>query len=76
MNASRIFQNSSDTNEFQKAKPIYKDALKKSGYNKNLQYASKLNLNNTHQSIQKRQIIWFNPAFNSAVSTNIGKEFF
>ena len=76
MIASRISQNSSDINEFQKAKPIYEDALKKSGYNENLQYASKPNLNNTHQSIRKRQIIWFNPPFTSAVSTNIGKEFF
>ena len=41
-----------------------------------MQYASKPNLSNTHQSIRKRQIIWFNPPFNSAVSTNIGKEFF
>ena len=32
MIASRISQNSSDINEFQKAKPIYQDALKKSGY--------------------------------------------
>ena len=76
MIASRISQNSSDINEFQKAKPIYQDALKKSGYDENLQYASKPNLNNTHQSIRKQKIIWFNPPFNSAVSTNIGKEFF
>ena len=35
------------------------------------------NLGNTaHQSIRKQKIIWFNPPFNSAVSTNIGKEFF
>ena len=76
MIASRILQYSSDINEFQKAKPIYEDASKKSGFDENLQYASKPNLNNTHQSIRKRKIIWFNPPFNSAVSTNIGKEFF
>ena len=75
MIASRISQNSSDINEFQKAKPIYEDALKKSGYDENLQYASKPNLNNTHQSIRKRKIIWFNPPFNSAGSTNVSKEF-
>ena len=49
MIASRISQNSSDIKEFQKAKPIYEDALKKSDYDENLQYASKPNLNNTHQ---------------------------
>ena len=47
MIASRISQNSSGINEFQKAKSIYEDALKKSGYDENLQYASKPNLNNT-----------------------------
>ena len=47
MIASRISQNSSDINEFQKAKSIYEYALKKSGYDENLQYASKPNLNNT-----------------------------
>ena len=76
MIASRISQNSSDINEFQKAKPIYEDALINSDYDENLQYAIKPNLNNTHQSTRKRQIICFNPPFNSAVITNIGKEFF
>ena len=68
----RISEISSNEEIFNKSKPHYEDALKKSGHNEKLQYS-------THSTPtprrKQRQIIWFNPPFSKNVATNVGKTF-
>lgn len=68
----RISEISSNEEMFNKSKPHYEDALKKSGHNEKLQYS-------THSTPtprrRQRQIIWFNPPFSKNVATNVGKTF-
>ena len=67
---------------FEKAKPIYQEALKKSGYDYNLKFEN-LNIQdeqaraelNKNKRNRKRKIIWFNPPFSKEVKTNVGAKF-
>ena len=72
---SRLSRNSCDKDAFKNAAPSYEKALKDSGYSSSkLQFVrDKLPAKNKNH---KRKILWFNPPFNSAVITIIGKEFF
>ena len=70
----RLSNNSSSQKEFDDEKEIYQDALKKSGFTNN-----KLTYKPTESkkpNRRNRHIIWFNPPYNEAVTTNIGKIFF
>ena len=72
---SRLSRNSCDEDAFKNAAPSYEKALKDSGYSSTkLQFVrDKLPAKKKNR---KRKILWLNPPFNSAVTTNIGKEFF
>ena len=73
---SRLSRNSCDKDTFKNAAPnSFKKALKDSGYScTTLQFVrDKLPAKKKNR---KRKILWFNSPFNSAVITNIGKEFF
>jgi hypothetical protein len=67
----RLSEISSDEDCFNKAKPLYQDALNKSGYNYNLRY------NDAPQTHKNRpmNITWFNPPYSRNVETNVGKRF-
>ena len=67
----RLSDLSSDSQEFDKAKDVYNNALRTSGFSevKFSKSAPKSSRN------RKRNIIWFNPPFNQAVENNIGREF-
>ena len=72
----RLFDLSSNEELFNSEKQQYEDALKASGYNKTLNYQN----NNAQQGNQNRRqrsrkVHWFCPPYNSALATNIGKEF-
>ena len=67
----RLSDLSCNQDEFEKAKPEYEDALKKSGFNTCLTF-SKSPPKKKHRS---RKIIWFNPPYNLQVQTNIGRKF-
>ena len=74
MISDRISSISCDATEFEKAKRMYDDSLKKSGFQEEISFRQ------THDSSarphnRKRQIIWFNPPYNERVKTNIGKTF-
>ena len=71
---SRLSMNSCDEDAFKNAAPNYEKAWKDSGYSSTkLQFVrDKL----PAKKNRKRKILWFNPPFNSAVITNIDKEFF
>ena len=67
----RLSEISSDEDCFNKAKPLYQDALNKSGYNYNLRYND---APKTHKN-RPRNITWFNPPYSRNVETNVGKCF-
>ena len=71
MISNRLSELSCDLDNFKKAIPPYKNAIKKSGYNDNLIFSETQPKNKS----RKRKIIWFNPPFNNYVANNIGKEF-
>ena len=59
---------SSDKEHFDKAVPIYNEALKNSGFNETLKFLPT-------RRLRGRNIIWFNPPYSSNVNTNVGKLF-
>ena len=68
----RLSTNSSNEEIFNEAARMYDDALKKSGYSHKLKYRPP---KPTHKKKKGRNIIWFNPPYNRAVSTNVGRIF-
>ena len=70
----RLFRNSSNEEVFNSSKLQYEKAVRGSGYT---DFQLKFNKTSTNQTKRHRQrnIIWFNTAFNRAVSTNVGKRF-
>ena len=67
----RLSELSTDENKFNQVKGDYESALKNSGFGTQLKYspAEKRPRN------RKRNIIWFNPPFNSTLTTNLGQQF-
>ncbi len=70
----RVSNISCNETEFNKAQPIYEDALQSSGYNQPMTFN---NQRSPPQAERNRQqnIIWYNPPFSKSVKTNIGKTF-
>ena len=58
-----------DKEHFDKAARIYNEARKNSGFNKTLNFSPTI----PSRRHRGRNIIWFNPPFNSNVKTNVGK---
>ena len=72
----RLSNLSSNNHLFESEKNIYQEALETSGYKHKLRFQNNDSQQNTqHNRTRTRKVIWFNPPFNSAVATNIGKEF-
>ena len=71
---TRLSKISSDEAEFNKHKDSYQDALNKAGYNHQLTYSSPT-LTQSNRKGRKRKVIWFNPPYNSCVSSKIGSKF-
>ena len=65
--------NSISSNEvvFKEAAPIYQAALDKSGYKYKLRFERQRPKNRQ----RKRVVTWYNPPFNTACTTNLGREF-
>ena len=68
----RISRLSLNKSEFDKAKPIYQEALAKSGHQQEIQFNRGVEV----KSNRKRNIIWFNPPYSQNVKTNVGRAFF
>ena len=68
----RICEISCNEEEFIKAKPIYQEALKRSGYSEEMRYEK---FEKAPKNRRRRKIMWFTPPFSKNVETNIGKEF-
>ena len=56
----RLSDLSCNEDEFKKAKPLYENALKESGYKAEMKYEASENINNRNRH---RKMIWFNPPF-------------
>ena len=59
-------------NSINKAKPLYKKALKSSDFDYNLKFESTQEKNSQNRKEKK---VWFNPPYNTEVKTNINKVF-
>ena len=71
MISKRISEISSNQETFQKATPIYSDALKSAGYDGYMQYTSKLQDNNAKAKRKRsRKVIWYNPPYSKNVKKN------
>ena len=68
----RLYRNSSNAEIFHASKIEYEAALKNSGY-KNVDFKYNLAYKNNNKRNRQRNIIWFNPPFSQAVSTNVAK---
>ena len=68
----RIYDLSCNEDEFNKAKPLYENALKESGYTTSTVYASSYENSDRNRY---RKIILFNPPFSQNVKINIGNIF-
>ena len=78
----RLNSIASSKEEFDKAKNCYQKALDESGYRHKLTYTGDNTGNNTNSTSKpqdnkkkKRNIVWYNPPYNSQVKTNIGRCF-
>ena len=58
--------------EFNKAKSVYEKVLKGCGFKSNLKFAS---IQTKPSRNRKKEVVWFNPPFNTEVKTNICKVF-
>ena len=68
----RLSELSCNQEEFNKAKPLYEEALSESYYKASLKF-EKPQYNTKRNRLRK--VIWFNPPFSQNVKTNIGKTF-
>ena len=69
MISKRLSDISSDKEHFDKAAPIYDEALKSSDFNETLKFSPTI----PTRCHRGRNIIWFNSPFSSNVKTNVGK---
>ena len=71
----RLSDLSSSEEMFFSVKPIYQEALLKSGYNHKLEFNPTSGNPGQNKRNRQRKIIWFNPPFAKNVKTNIGRDF-
>ena len=65
----RIFNIACNQKEFNKAAPIYSNALASSDFSGAINF----NAIDNKMKLRKRKILWFNPPFSEHVTTNIGR---
>ena len=73
----RLSSTSSNKEIFDKAAPLFQEAITKSGYNYTLKFdpPKEATPSKRKNRSRKRNILWFNPPYNSSVKTNVGQEF-
>ena len=75
MIGKRISSISTNKEVFDMEAPIYNTALKNSGYTEKIRFEAGQAPHVTRSRTRKREILWFNPPWNSAVSTNVAARF-
>ena len=71
----RISRISSNEKVFKEAAPLFQEAISKSGYDFQLKFDPKAREKKPKNRNRKHDVLWFNPPYNSTVTTKIGKEF-
>ena len=74
----RLSSISSSKEEFNKATPIFKEALAKTGYKAKLEFDPEATRKNKNKKIKKspsRDVTWYNPPFSLNVQTKVGQKF-
>ena len=71
----RLSTISSNEELFNIAAPPYQEAISRSGYDYQLKFDPSASNTKPKTKNRKRNILWFNPPWNSEVKTNIAKEF-
>ena len=72
----RVSSISSNESVFEKAAPIYNEALRKSGYKTKLKYDPEASRkSNKTRKRPPRKVTWYNPPFSQNVETNVGQKF-
>ena len=66
---------SCDKEHFDRAKPEYEKALRDSGHKIDLNFTENKDNEYKNKRQRHRNIIWYNPPFNSEVKTQFGKDF-
>jgi hypothetical protein len=71
----RLSTISCNKEEFDKAAPLYTDALAKSGYEYKLEFNPEAAAEKPNKRNRSRRITWFNPPFSQNVKTKVGEKF-
>ena len=71
----RISALSSDRDQFNNAAKVYNQALRTSGYNKNIQYTENTQASQQRKRNRSSKILQFNPPFSKNVQTNVAQSF-
>ncbi len=72
----RLCEISSDKDSFSIAAPLYQKSIDKSGYDHVLKFKPpSTNEDKGYANNRARNVIWYNPPYNKAVSSNIGRDF-
>lgn len=72
MIGERLSSISSSEAIFNESVGVYK-ALKESGYKENVKFVKKESKETGRK--RRRKVVWYNPPFNAAIKTNLGKQF-
>ena len=60
---------------FDSVAPLYQNALDKAGYDYTLKFNPEKSTTKKKSRCRKRNVLWFNPPYNSSVKTPVGKRF-
>ena len=55
--------------------PIYNSAMRNSSFTEEIQYTEDSNSQSKRPQSRRREVLWFNPPWNAAVSTNVAARF-
>lgn len=72
----RLSNISSSEEIFNQQKAPYQEAISNAGYKYHLKYEPTKIIKQPKNRQRKRNILWFNPPFNTRVKTNVGRKFF
>ena len=76
----RISSLSSNQTTFDKAAPLYNEALRKSGYDTSITYNNPgiectKDKSKTRSNKRRRKVTWFNPPYSACIKTNVARKF-
>ena len=75
MIGKRISSISTSKEVFDAEAPIYNSALRNSGFTEEIQYTEDAKCQPKRPRSRRREVLWFNPPWNAAVSTNVAARF-